>query len=196
MIDNPLEILDIEWENLENAVLSAKHSFHSFTLSTIRKNIPQARTIILQAFDKSSFSISFNTDSRSKKLIDIHENKYVSALFYDKKRRTQLRVSGEAIILAKTDKSVIKIWESMNPESKLCYMGPFSPSTALESFQLNTINKSAYEININDDRLGYSHFCRVVIKIKKIDWLFLNHKGHRRLEFNFNETVGFNWIAV
>ena len=52
-------------------------------------------------------SITFHSDQRSKKLTDIGLNHEVSALFYDRSRRVQLRLSGKAKI-EKEDKKLVK----------------------------------------------------------------------------------------
>ena len=74
-------------------------------------------------------------------------------------------------------------------------MGPYSPSQSINQFEPNTLEKSAHEINKEDENLGLSRFCRIGIQIKKLDWLKLDYKGHQRLEFKFDKEVKIQWIA-
>ena len=83
----------------------------------------------------------------------------------------------------------------MKPESKICYMGPYAPSQKINQFEPNTLGKSAHNLNEEDENLGLSRFCRIGIKIKKIDWLKLDYKGHQRLEFQFDKEIKAQWIA-
>tara|TARA_A100001011_G_scaffold400489_1_gene515474 strand:+ start:811 stop:1395 length:585 start_codon:yes stop_codon:yes gene_type:complete len=188
------QILKSEWENIKLGIQKAKHDYHSFVLSTSSSNGPDSRTVILRAFDEDKPAIWFHSDKRSKKILHLKKNKKVSALFYDKSRKIQLRINGLAHIEdnIKNDK---RIWEAMRPESKICYMGPYAPSQRINQFEPNILEKSAHDLNEEDENLGLSQFCRIRIKIKKIDWLKLDYKGHQRLEFQFDKEIKAQWIA-
>ncbi len=188
------QILKSEWENIKLGIQKAKHDYHSFVLSTSSSNGPDSRTVILRAFDEDKPAIWFHSDKRSKKILHLKKNKKVSALFYDKSRKIQLRINGLAHI-EDNIKSNKRIWEAMRPESKICYMGPYAPSQRINQFEPNILEKSAHDLNEEDENLGLSQFCRIRIKIKKIDWLKLDYKGHQRLEFQFDKEIKAQWIA-
>ena len=190
----PFQIIKSEWENINLGIQKAKHDYHSFVFSTVSKNSPDSRTVILRDFDEHQPAIWFHSDRRSKKILHLKENDKVSALFYDKSRKVQLRINGIADIEENIEHN-IRIWESMSPESKLCYMGPYAPSQKINQFEPNTLKKSAHDLDKEDEQLGLSRFCRIRIKIKKLDWLKLDYKGHQRLEFEFGKKVKTQWIA-
>ena len=190
----PLQIIKSEWENINLGIQKAKHDYHSFVFSTISKNSPESRTVILRDFDEHKPAIWFHSDRRSKKILHLEENEKVSALFYDKSRKVQLRINGIADIEEDIEHNK-RIWDSMRPESKLCYMGPYAPSQKINQFEPNTLKKSAHDLDKEDEHLGLLRFCRIRIKIKKLDWLKLDYKGHQRLEFEFGKKVKTQWIA-
>ena len=190
----PFQIIKSEWENINFGIQKAKHDYHSFVFSTVSKNSPDLRTVILRDFDEHKPAIWFHSDRRSKKILHLEENENVSALFYDKSRKVQLRINGIADIEEDIEHNK-KIWDSMRPESKLCYMGPYAPSQKINQFEPNTLNKSAHDLDKEDEHLGLSRFCRIRIKIKKLDWLKLDYKGHQRLEFKFGKKIKTQWIA-
>ena len=190
----PFQIIKSEWENINLGIQKAKHDYHSFVFSTVSKNSPDSRTVILRDFDEDKPAIWFHSDKRSKKILHLKENKKVSALFYDKSRKVQLRINGNADIEEDIEHNK-KIWDSMRPESKLCYMGPYAPSQKINQFEPNTLKKSAHDLDKEDEHLGLSRFCRIRIKIKKLDWLKLDYKGHQRLEFKFGKKIKTQWIA-
>ena len=190
----PFQIIKSEWENINLGIQKAKHDYHSFVFSTISKNSPDSRTVILRDFDEHKPAIWFHSDRRSKKILHLEENENVSALFYDKSRKIQLRINGIADIEEDIEHNK-KIWNSMRPESKLCYMGPYAPSQKINQFEPNTLKKSAHDLDQEDEHLGLSRFCRIRIKIKKLDWLKLDYKGHQRLEFKFGKKIKTQWIA-
>ena len=193
MLD-PFQIIKSEWENINLGIQKAKHDYHSFVFSTVSKNNPDSRTVILRDFDEHQPAIWFHSDIRSKKILHLKENEKVSALFYDKSRKVQLRINGTADIEEDIEHNK-RIWDSMRPESKLCYMGPYAPSQKINQFEPNTLKKSAHDLDKKDEHLGLSRFCRIRIKIKKLDWLKLDYKGHQRLEFKFGKKVKTQWIA-
>ena len=190
----PFQIIKSEWENINLGIQKAKHDYHSFVFSTVSKNGPDSRTVILRDFDNHKPAIWFHSDRRSKKILHLDENENVSALFYDKSRKVQLRINGIADIEEDTEHNK-RIWDSMKPESKLCYMGPYAPSQKINQFEPNTLKKSASDLDKKDEHLGLSRFCRIRIKIKELDWLKLDYKGHQRLEFKFGKKVKTQWIA-
>ena len=190
----PFQIIKSEWKNINLGIQKAKHDYHSFVFSTVSKNKPDSRTVILRDFDEHQPAIWFHSDRRSKKILHLKENEKVSALFYDKSRKVQLRINGIADIEEDIEHNK-RIWDSMRPESKLCYMGPYAPSQKINQFEPNTLKKYAHDLDKKDEHLGLSRFCRIRIKIKKLDWLKLDYKGHQRLEFKFGKKVKTQWIA-
>tara|TARA_B100000963_G_scaffold188233_1_gene163796 strand:+ start:2498 stop:3082 length:585 start_codon:yes stop_codon:yes gene_type:complete len=190
----PFQIIKSEWENINLGIQKAKHEYHSFIFSTVSKNSPDSRTVILRDFNEHKPAIWFHSDRRSKKILHMEKNKKVSALFYDRSRKVQLRINGTADIEEDIEHNK-RIWYSMRPESKLCYMGPYAPSQKINQFEPNTLKKSAHDLDKEDEHLGLSRFCRIRIKIKKLDWLKLDYKGHQRLEFKFGKKIKAQWIA-
>ena len=187
-------VLEIEYNELQKAIKDGKHEYHCFYLATINKKEPKIRTVVLRALNENKNTLSFHTDLRSDKVKEIQSNRNVSALFYDKKRRIQIRIQGDAQ-LDKNSNKLKKIWSSMRPESKLCYMGPFAPGEKLDQFQPNLPNHNAQNITTKNNKKGYENFCRVTIYVGSLDWLQLEHSGHQRIYFSFNKNSKPIWIA-
>ena len=110
------KVLEIEYNELQKAIKDGKHEYHCFYLATIDKKEPKIRTVVLRALNKNKNTLSFHTDLRSDKVKEIQSNRNVSALFYDKKRRIQIRIRGNAQ-LDENSNRLKKIWSSMRPES-------------------------------------------------------------------------------
>ena len=187
-------ILETEYTELQKATTDGKHEYHCFYIATIDNEVPKLRTVVLRTLNKDENTLSFHTDLRSNKIKEIRSNNNVSALFYDKKRRIQIRLQGKAFIEENSYK-LKKIWSSMRPESKLCYMGPFAPGEKLDHFQPNLPIHNAQNITPENDMIGYKNFCRVTINIEKLDWLKLDHRGHRRILFYLHNSLQPIWIA-
>lgn len=186
------EILDKIWDELTLGLNSGKHPFHIFSVSTVKNNKPDSRTVVLRAVEKENKSISFHTDIRSKKVLQIKESENICALFYDKDSKIQLRIYGSAS--KETNSLLIKEkWNSSKEMSKLCYLNKIPPSEVINESKDYLYGKE----ELNNIELGIKNFSIINIKISQIDWLSLNHEGHQRMLINYtsNNKIEFDWVA-
>ena len=186
------EILDKIWDELTLGLNSGKHPFHIFSVSTVKNNKPDSRTVVLRAVEKENKSISFHTDLRSKKVLQIKESENICALFYDKDSKIQLRIYGSAS--KETDSHLIKEkWNSSKEMSKLCYLNKIPPGEVINESKDYFYGKE----ELNNIELGIKNFSIINIKISQIDWLSLNHEGHQRMLINYtsNNKIEFDWVA-
>ena len=186
------EILDKIWDELILGLNSGKHPFHIFTVSTVKNNKPDSRSVVLRTVDKENKSISFHTDLRSKKILQIKESENICALFYDKDSKIQLRIYGSMSM--ETNSLLIKEkWNSSKEMSKLCYLNKISPGEVINEPKDYLYGKE----ELNNIELGIKNFSIINIKISQIDWLSLNHEGHQRMLINYtsNNKIDFDWVA-
>ena len=186
------EILDKIWDELTLGLNSGKHPFHIFSVSTVKNNKPDSRTVVLRAVEKENKSISFHTDLRSKKVLQIKESENICALFYDKDSKIQLRIYGSAS--KESDSLLIKEkWNSSKEMSKLCYLNKIPPSEVINESKDYLYGKE----ELNNIELGIKNFSIINIKISQIDWLSLNHEGHQRMLINYTSSnkIEFDWVA-
>ena len=186
------EILDKIWDELTLGLNSGKHPFHIFSISTVKNNKPDSRTVVLRAVEKENKSISFHTDLRSKKVLQIKESENICALFYDKDSKIQLRIYGSAS--KESDSLLIKEkWNSSKEMSKLCYLNKIPPGEVINESKDYLYGKE----ELNNIELGIKNFSIINIKISQIDWLSLNHEGHQRMLINYtsNNKIEFDWVA-
>ena len=52
-----------------------------------------------------------------------------------------------------------------------------------------------HQITHKDEAFGFQNFCVVNIIISKIDWLQLDHRGHKRILFKLDKDFSASWIA-
>tara|TARA_B100000131_G_C18121803_1_gene613190 strand:- start:1517 stop:2122 length:606 start_codon:yes stop_codon:yes gene_type:complete len=180
------EMLSREFDQLKKSLKNAKHPYHSFCFSTINLESPSVRTVILRNFrDRFLF---FNSDIRSSKVQDIYNNSKVSALFYDKNRRIQLRIIGKANIDYKNDASK-KVWENVDLQSRKCYMGPFTPGEEMKNWVPNLpLNYIEMDPSRQDSESGYENFCSISIQIDSIEILELHYDGHVRFMVEYEKN--------
>ena len=82
------------------------------------------------------------------------------------------------------------IWKSIcigkKNQSKLCYFQNINPGS--------TIRKpDDIEQNLQDEMS--KAFVIITVYIKKTDWLYLSHSGHKRVKFFDNKVNSGIWIA-
>ncbi len=190
-LDSPLLSLDTIlqdcWNRLVEGALSAGHPFHSPSICTINDGCPEIRTLILRQTLPEKKVLIFYTDYRSPKVYQLYTNPNVSWLCYDAKTRIQLRIKTIATIYHQ-DAISLQHWNESRVESKKCYLVFPAPSTPVHA-PTDGLPQNIEYANLTNESVaaGYDNFAVVVNKVKEIDWLFLNHDGHRRARFILGE---------
>lgn len=183
------------WIRLLNGSLKASNPFHTGVLGTINGDFPELRTVVIRKINAAQKEIRFHTDIRSPKAKLLQDNPRISWLFYSEKNRMQYRMKGIATLNYKNEKT-LEAWQCTSLNSRKCYLTTIAPGAEIhsptESFPLWS---QANHCGIEETEIAYSNFTVVETKIQEIDWLYLNHAGHRRVHINYAQD-GFKaqWI--
>ena len=177
--DLGLTLQEIEYL-LSRGVKDRKSCFHYTMLCTINNKTPESRTVILRNFNKDKFELNIHSDIRSRKIKQIESNNNVSCLFYDDKKKIQIRINGQA----KIEKSYQPSWDKLTNWSRRCYLSKHEPGTEVvkpsSGFPEKFINESP---NDEESIEGLQNFAVLKIIISSIEWLYLASQGHRRAIF-------------
>ena len=193
--DLDLTLQEIEYL-LSRGVKDRKSSFHYTMLSTINNKAPESRTVILRNFKKDMYELKIHSDLRSEKINHIQSNNNVSCLFYDDKKKIQIRING----IAKIEKSFQPSWEKLSNWSKRCYLSEKKPGTEVakpsSGFPKRFTNESP---NDEESFGGLKNFAVIKVMINSIEWLYLASQGHRRAIFkilrkNSNLNISKKWL--
>lgn len=163
------ELHDAIWALLGEGVESASSPFHTPVLATVGEEGPEARTVVLRSADPGSRQISCHTDWRAPKRRQIERNSRVCWLFYDRHRKIQLRLRGQAVLHQSSDYARVR-WAASPPRSRLCYAAPLAPGTAVPE---------PPEAPLQQDT-GFENFAVVMCTVDSVDWLYLQAAGHQR----------------
>ena len=89
---NDLDEIEKEIYNLLiQGVKKRKSNFHNAVLGSVSfDNKPEIRTVVLRDFSQKNLNIKIHSDLRSKKIKDLEQNKNISLLFYDEKKKFKL----------------------------------------------------------------------------------------------------------
>ena len=183
------------WNLLENGLANRDDSLHMPVLICGENKNFDGRIVVLRGVNKKSKVLWFHSDIRSNKIKILKQNPKVNFLFYNKKEKIQLRVSGEAEINYKNNVTK-NSWKKTAHMSRQCYLGEKAPGLTSQtptSGLTEDIDNSKY--SIEESEIGYNNFCVVETFIKSIEWLYLAFKGHRRAHFFLkNDLVEKKWL--
>ena len=188
LMNNINEIYNTELEHLQNAIKDGSSLYHTFVLSSLNNNFPESRTVVLRNVSRDPFKIYFNADYRSSKVKELISDSACSALFYDVKRRIQIRLKCNSVINYQNDISQ-QIWSKTPLQSRKCYMGPFAPSQPLNEWHPN-IPTEYLKKNPNKEHSedGFINFAHIELEVIESDILQLHHDGHIRFKVDNKET--------
>jgi len=166
---------------IQRGVKDRKSGFHNFVLATSSfKNEPDARTVVLRGFDSKKMEISFHSDLRSEKINQLNKNKNVCLVFYDEKKKIQLRIRGKKNI----KKSFHEAWNNLTNWSKRCYLTINPPGQESEKPNSGFPEEFAFNApSLEETKDGFKNFGQIRVNINEIEWLFLASQGHRRALF-------------
>jgi 3-hydroxyisobutyrate dehydrogenase len=181
------------WNRLVSGAMKSRNPFHTPCVATLSKDEVSIRTVVLRKAFPIERELCFHTDIRSTKWNELIINPSISALFYDAAERIQLRVKGKAL-LHHTNDLTAKAWETTSLSSRKCYLTLQSPSSFADKSTSGLSEDTEQEnFTLAESEKGYDNFGIVSIHVQSIDWLWLNHAGHRRAFFDYEEGR-FQWL--
>ena len=176
------------WQQLQRASVDKHHEWRSPVLVTnglsrveddAPNNWPDARTVILREVDLNSNKLTFYTDSRSPKVLQLLTNQNALLVFWSKRLNWQLRIKVSISVITDGElhqKTWVIVKQSASAKD---YLSSAAPGELLTN-------------NNNQPQLATTHFAMLVAQVINIDWLALNRNGHQRANItcnSFNYTV-------
>ena len=181
------------WNRLVTGAIKSRTPFHTPSVATISKGEVSMRTVVLRKALPLERELRFHTDIRSTKWDELIMNPSISALFYDAEDRIQLRIKGKATLNHKNEMTA-KAWETTSLSSRKCYLTLHSPSSFADASTSGLSEDMEQEnYTLAESEVGYTNFGIVSIQVQSIDWLWLNHAGHRRAFFDYSDG-SFQWM--
>ena len=173
------------WSRLVTGAQKSRHPFHTPSVASFSTEGISLRTVVLRKAIAETHELRFHTDNRSPKWEELDLNPSISALFYDASARFQLRVKGKAK-LHLNNFLTREAWEKTTMSSRKCYLTEFSPSSLIASPSSGLTEAIGQEnFTFLESEVGYQNFGIISIQVESIDWLWLNHAGHRRAYFDY-----------
>ena len=194
--ENTHEIFEDIKSNLTRGVKDRKHAFHNPVFCNVDQDgRVDSRVVVLRNFDPINMILNFHTDYRSPKVSNLKENNKSMFVFYDHKLKIQMRIKTTSIINYQNEIAK-EMWDKTKLLSRKCYLTSKDPSS-LTSLPEDGIPEHLIgkEPEFEESKKGYKNFTVIENKINKIDWLYLEISGHRRLNLLFqNNKPQFQWL--
>lgn len=146
------------------------HGFRLPTLATVGPGgSPEARVVVLRAFDAGGRTLTFHTDVRSPKVAELRADPRAVLVFYDPATPCQVRARVRAEVHLGDDVTR-RLWDVAPPETRTGYAAAYAPGEVV----------AGDEPLAADDARGFENFCAVVCRFDELDVLVLRPDGNRR----------------
>jgi 3-hydroxyisobutyrate dehydrogenase len=187
-------ILDEIWSLLQRGVADRNEDFRLPVVIVSSTDSAEGRIVVLRGAFKDKNILRFHTDFRSSKIKSLKENKKIYFVFYNKKRKIQVRAEGVAIV-HKDNEITKEAWTKTQMMSRKCYLSPQAPGDFINDSASDLSKDMGNEIpTFEQSEMGYKNFCVIESKIKSFEWLYLASQGHRRAKFMLDENKS-TWLV-
>ncbi|MCJ2142912.1 pyridoxamine 5'-phosphate oxidase family protein [Methylobacterium sp. E-066] len=178
------------WRLLGDGAAQGRSGFHLPALATLGPDGPRLRTVVLRAADPESGTLRFHCDRRSDKAAEIRANPACALAAYDEAAKIQIRIEGWATLHA-DDAVAEAAWAGSRAMSRVCYGADPAPGTGLPTGGAYTLPDEETAAT-----LGRPHFAAVSVRAERLDFLYLDRRGHRRAAWQ-RSPAGWSgsWIA-
>tara|TARA_Y100001968_G_scaffold114116_1_gene103578 strand:+ start:827 stop:1426 length:600 start_codon:yes stop_codon:yes gene_type:complete len=192
--ENFKEIKKKIWSMLENAVTDRSSPFRIPVFICGDQSDLDGRIVVLRKADIKNNLVQFHSDIRSDKIEKLKKNSKAAMLFYDKEEKIQVRLKVECLV-NRNNNVTKESWSKTQHISRKCYLvdnGPGTESDTPTSGLKPELDN--FEFTMEQSEEGYKNFTVIQCKIKKIEWLYLAAKGHRRARFDLENNKE-NWLV-
>jgi pyridoxamine 5'-phosphate oxidase len=186
------ELLATIWRYLLSGADASetRSAFTMMQLATIGLDgQPRVRTVVMRRTDRANASISFHTDLRSAKVREIAKEPRVGVVVGDWPAGMQIRLDGIARVVADHSER-LKIWHSSRPHTLTLYRAPLASGSTIDD------PEDASPSPVRDPMDGFDNFGVIDVHIRKIDFLDVSGKTHRRAQFSLEQGQWHaTWVA-
>ena len=180
--------LKFAWQMLGRGVHDRRSAFHTPVLATQSPSGPEARVLVMRALDVDTRTLTFHTDTRSPKLLQLQADNRVALTFYDAPRKTQLRLNGSARLHV-NDALSQRRFKGSRPSSLRCFLGAAPgvispvPASGLPA------DLEGREPEWAELHPAEANFAVLNVAVHQLEWLHLHTAGQRRALFKWADGL-------
>lgn len=186
--DNTEDFLHDSWHLLIKSAARRKGDYQKPSVSTLGNNgFPQQRIVVLRDVDLSDRLLTFFTDARSEKVKELEETPRLSWLFWDKRKKVQIRMAGNAFTEQGTDRCR-GYWDNLPVQGRASYALLTAPGTAQEDDSVPLPEYWNKDIDLEKTAYAFKNFMVVTCQVETADLLHLHHEGHQRALYQYQDN--------
>ncbi len=170
------------WQAFAAALRDRDHPFRTpVVLSVDEEGYPCGRVLTLRAIDAERQFLRFHVDNRSPKFRHWQQHPVVSAVFYDKFAKWQIRVRGVAQLHAGDDVAR-EAWEASHPMCQRTYLSEYAPGEPIEWDEASTYPPHLLRQRPSraESEIAFTRFAVLYCRVADMDSLHLEGTGHQR----------------
>lgn len=169
------------WQHLEQAAVDPDASLRWPVVATVGVDGPSARLMVLRAVDRDARTLSFYTDRRAAKAVELASDSRIALTGYDASSQLQLRLQGIGYLL--TGSSAAARWHTIGDSGRRAYATTQAPGS-----RLDRPGSGLPEQVLTAD--AQANFAVLEVIVDQLEWLLLAASGHRRARY---EHIGGMW---
>ena len=169
-------LVKVVWDAMCSAPASVGDALRTPALATVdQSGGPQVRTVVLREASRPTKSLTFFTDTRSPKWLQLKDSPDVQLLCWCPERKWQLRISAQAET-TQVGSRVDAFWKTIQSTAQASdYMSLLPPGTELAS--------------VTPDQIDGHYLGIVDLYVEEIDFLMLSREGHKRFRITGEQVV-------
>ncbi len=171
--------LKFAWQMVGRGVQDRRSAFHTPVLATQSQGGPQARVLVLRAADAQARTLTFHTDTRSAKLMELAADARGALTFYDAARKAQVRMNG-MVSVHTGDLLSHQRWVAARPSSLRCFLGAQPGAISAEPTSGLPPQVEGREPDLAELQIAEPHFAVLQVAVQRLEWLHLHTGGQRR----------------
>lgn len=164
------------WERLRDAVKNRHNPWRTPAVANAGADGPEVRTVVLRAVHRDEARLSFHTDARSDKVLQLQNQGTLSWVFYGANEDEQLRCWGR-VKLHCSDTLAKQAWDQLHPSGRALYCEQAIPGTPWRPDE-----------QILERVPGFDNFLLVHCSVSEMDWLRLAPECNVRVRMRHSDN--------
>ncbi|MEQ8707206.1 MAG: pyridoxamine 5'-phosphate oxidase family protein [Phaeodactylibacter sp.] len=185
--DQPDKFLHDAWHLLIKAAAKRKGDYQKPIIATIDADgFAQQRVVVLRDVDLQQRMLTLFTDARSEKVKALQDTPLLSWLFWDERKKVQIRMIGRVVLEQGSDRCQ-KLWDRLPVQGRTSYATVSAPGTPQEKDTVPLPDYWHADMDLEQTASAFEHFMVVTCQVFKVDLLHLHHEGHQRAQFEYQD---------
>jgi pyridoxine/pyridoxamine 5'-phosphate oxidase len=185
--DSPHKFIHDAWHLLIKAAAKRKGNYQKPSIATVDADgFARQRIVVLREVNMEKRQLTFFTDSRSAKVKEIQQHPHLSWLFWDERKKVQIRMSSKAI-LEQGSERCRQYWDRLPVQGRSSYAALSAPGSVRHDDGSPLPEYWHDEMSLSDTEYAFEHFMVITCQVLSADLLHLHHEGHQRAMFEYHD---------